>query len=59
MSKYQQKLNELFGTESTSAVPSDPVKEDSSGLGIAGGLGVLGATGAGLYALAKKRLPGA
>lgn len=59
MSKYQQKLNELFGTESTSAVPSDPVKEDSSGLGIVGGLGVLGATGAGLYALARKRIPGA
>ena len=59
MSKYQQKLNELFGTESTSAVPSDPVKEDSSGLGIVGGLGVLGATGAGLYALAKRRIPGA
>jgi hypothetical protein len=59
MSKYQQKLNELFGTESTSAIPSDPVKEDSSGLGIVGGLGVLGATGVGLYALAKRRLPGA
>lgn len=59
MSKYQQKLNELFGTESTSAVPSDPVKEDSSGLGVVGGLGVLGATGAGLYALARKRIPGA
>lgn len=59
MSKYQQKLNELFGTESTSAVPSDPVKEDSSGLGVVGGLGVLGATGAGLYALAKRRIPGA
>jgi len=59
MSKYQQKLNELFGTESTSAIPSDPVKEDSSGLGVVGGLGVLGATGAGLYALAKRRIPGA
>lgn len=59
MSKYQQKLNELFGTESTSAVPSDPVKDDSSGLGVVGGLGVLGATGAGLYALARKRIPGA
>ena len=59
MSKYQQKLNELFGTESTSAVPSDPVKEDSSGLGVVGGLGVLGATGVGLYALAKRRIPGA
>ena len=59
MSKYQQKLNELFGTESTSAIPSDPVKEDSSGLGVVGGIGVLGATGAGLYALAKRRIPGA
>lgn len=59
MSKYQQKLNELFGTESTSAIPSDPVKEDSSGLGVVGGLGVLGVTGAGLYALAKRRIPGA
>ena len=60
MSEYQRKLNEAFGVESTTAVPGDPRKpEDSSGLGIVGGLGVLGATGAGIYALAKKRLPGA
>ncbi len=60
MSEYQRKLNEAFGIESTTAVPGDPKKpEDSSGLGIVGGLGVLGATGAGIYALARKRLPGA
>ena len=60
MSEYQRKLNEAFGVESTTSVPGDPKgSEDSSGLGIVGGLGVLGATGAGIYALAKKRLPGA
>ena len=60
MSEYQRKLNEAFGIESTTAIPGDPKKpEDSSGLGIVGGLGVLGATGAGIYALARKRLPGA
>ena len=60
MSEYQRKLNEAFGVESTTSVPGDPKgPEDSSGLGFVGGLGVLGATGAGIYALAKKRLPGA
>jgi len=59
MSEIQKLLQEKLGFESTSSVPSDSKKSEDSGLGLAGGLGVLGATGLGIYALARRRLPGA